>query len=114
MANNGGAPKGNQNAAKGKRWQEALVKALAQYESKEDGIQMGQALCRIANKVVELALSGDKDSIQEIGNRLDGKPAQALEHSGPDGQPLHVFEKRFVGPKDIDRSPDSQSVRAPH
>jgi hypothetical protein len=110
----GGAPRGNHNAVKGKRWQEALIKVLAQYESKEAGIEMGQALERIAKKVVELALLGDKDSWQEIGNRLDGKPAQALEHSGVDGAPLHIFEKRFVGPEDSDRSSDSQGVRTAH
>lgn len=107
-----GAPVGNQNASKGKRWQEALVKALAQYKS--NNVEMGQALAKIAQKVVEQALAGDKDSIQEIGNRLDGKPAQALEHSGPDGVPLHVFEKRFVGPEDSDRPADSKSVRTSH
>lgn len=94
----GGAPKGNQNAAKGKRWQEALVKALAQFENKDAGIEMGQALSKIAEKVVAQAIAGERDAIQEIGNRLDGKPAQALEHSGPEGTPLHLFEKRFVGP----------------
>lgn len=72
------APLGNQNAKKAKRWQEALVKALAQYESKDGGIEMGQALTRIAVRVVEDALGGSKDAWQEIGNRLDGKPAQVL------------------------------------
>lgn len=109
-----GAPKGNQNAAKGKRWQDALVKALAQYENKDAGIEMGQALAKIAEKVVALALTGDKDSWQEIGNRLDGKPAQALEHSGPDGVPLHVFEKRFVNATGSDSAADTGRVPTAH
>jgi hypothetical protein len=108
------APKGNQNAAKGKRWQEALIKALAQYENKDAGIKRGQALAKIAEMVVMKALGGDKDAAAEIGNRLDGKPAQALEHSGVDGVPLHVFEKRFVGPEDHDRPSDLNGVRATH
>lgn len=91
------APKGNKNATKGKRWQDALVKALAQYEDKKSNILRGHALAKVAEMVVLKALAGDKDAIQEIGNRLDGKPAQALEHSGPDGEPIHVFERRFVG-----------------
>jgi hypothetical protein len=71
-----GAPVGNRNAAKAKRWQDALVKALARFTS--DEIQAGQALDKIAENVVIKALAGDKDSIMEIGNRLDGKPAQAI------------------------------------
>ena len=71
-----GAPVGNQNARKAKRWQDALVKALARYETTE--VQQGQALERIAMRVVEEALGGSKDAWQEIGNRLDGKPAQVI------------------------------------
>ena len=80
--NKGGAPNGNSNAAKGKAWRDELDKALKQYENKEDGIERGQALRKVAIKVVEQALAGSKDAWQEIGNRLDGKAAQSIEHSG--------------------------------
>lgn len=84
-----GAPVGNQNASKGKRWQSALNKALARFEN--DAIKAGEALDKIAEMVVLKALAGDKDSIVEIGNRLDGKPAQALIHQGDeDGGPVKV------------------------
>src|SRR4051812_34348185 len=73
-----GAPVGNRNAAKAKRWQDALVKALTRYSNPEAQIEAGQALDKIAEQVVKKALDGDKDSIAEIGNRLDGKPAQAI------------------------------------
>lgn len=73
-----GAPVGNQNARKAKRWQDALVKALAQYESADGVIKAGQALERVAMRVVEDAINGSKDAWQEIGNRLDGKPAQVI------------------------------------
>lgn len=72
------APVGNQNAKKAKRWQDALVKALARFTTDDGKIQAGQALDKIAEVVVLRALAGDKDSIAEIGNRLDGKPAQAI------------------------------------
>lgn len=72
------APLGNQNAKKAKRWQDALVKALARFETQDGTIKAGQALDKIAEAVVLKALTGDKDSIAEIGNRLDGKPAQAI------------------------------------
>lgn len=73
-----GAPVGNQNAKKAKRWQDALVKALARYSNVEAKIEAGQALDKVAEMVVMKALGGDKDAIAEIGNRLDGKPAQAI------------------------------------
>ena len=71
-----GAPIGNQNAKKAKRWQDALVKALAQFESAD--VPRGQALERIATRVIQDAMAGSKDAWQEIGNRLDGKPAQVI------------------------------------
>jgi hypothetical protein len=80
-----GAPVGNQNAKKAKRWQDALLKALARYESDEQKVKAGEALDKIAERVVSLALLGDKDSWQEIGNRLDGKPAQVI--IGDDDEP---------------------------
>jgi hypothetical protein len=86
-----GAPVGNRNAAKAKRWQDALVKALARYENEEGKIQAGQALDKIAELVVMKALLGDKDSIAEIGNRLDGKPAQAI-IGDADADPIQVSE----------------------
>lgn len=85
----GGAPIGNKNAAKAKAWADALRKALAQYEA--DGIPQGQALSKIAERVVIQALAGEKDAIQEIGNRLDGKAAQSVEMSGPDGGPVETI-----------------------
>lgn len=85
-----GAPVGNQNAKKAKRWQDALVKALARFESAEGQIAAGQALDKIAEMVVMKALGGDKDAIAEIGNRLDGKPAQAIVGGDEDDPPLMV------------------------
>ena len=74
-----GAPQGNNNASKGKIWRDALDKALKQYVSKEAGIARGQALFSIATRVVEQALIGNKDAIQEIGNRMDGRPHQSMD-----------------------------------
>lgn len=84
------APLGNNNAGKGRRWQDALHKALARFEltTEEFQVKAGEALDKIAERVVEKALAGDKDSIAEIGNRLDGKPAQAVTVSGDPDNPL--------------------------
>jgi hypothetical protein len=37
-----------------------------------------KALRRIASALIEKAASGDVAAIKEIGDRLDGKPAQAI------------------------------------
>lgn len=88
-----GAPLGNQNGAKGRRWQDALNKALARFTSVEPPVAVGEALDKIACLVVEKALNGDRDAIAEIGNRLDGKPAQGVTLSGDSENPLEVFQK---------------------
>lgn len=95
------APLGNQNAKKAKRWQDALVKALARFENDELKIKAGEALDKIAEGVVLDALKGDKDARAEIGNRLDGKPPQGI--GGDDDLPpiRHVGRIELV---DLDGS----------
>ncbi len=95
-----GAPAGNKNGAKGAKWAEALRQALAKFEDKDKAIKRGEALERIAKVVVQKAIGGDKDAVKEIGDRLDGKPAQALEVSGPDGGAVKVekIERVIVKP----------------
>ena len=80
MTRKRGAPVGNVNGMKKGEWEDAIHYALANYEA--GGIQRGKALKCIAKKLVEKALDGDKDAIAEIGNRLDGKPKQAIEGTG--------------------------------
>ena len=83
-----GAPKGNNNAGKGKDWTHALEWALDNYSSST--IKKAQALRAIANTVIQKAIEGDHQSIQEIGNRIEGKPTEhkhvtgnvAHDHSG--------------------------------
>lgn len=75
-----GAPKGNQNAAKGRMFKDALRKAL-----KEDGVDR---LPLIAQTLVEKAIDGEQWAVQEVANRLDGKPAQEVAVTGEDGGPL--------------------------
>lgn len=70
------------NGRKGKQWFDALRKQVVQRD----------ALDKIASKVVDAALEGELWAIQEIGNRFDGKPAQAVEVSGPDGDPIQLSD----------------------
>ena len=77
------APAGNRNAKKGKEWFDALRKECVQKE----------ALRKIAAVVVKKAIAGEQWAIQEVGNRFDGKPAQALEVSGTDGGPVESVSR---------------------
>lgn len=77
-----GGQLGNVNGRKGKLWFDALRKEVVQRD----------ALGKIAKKVVDAAEAGELWAIQEIGNRFDGKPAQAVEVSGPDGDPVQVSD----------------------
>lgn len=81
------APKGNRNAAKGKEWFDALRKEC---------VQRG-ALPEIAKVLVDKAVAGEAWAIQEVANRFDGKPGQAVELSNPDGTGLFsLIEIRAV------------------
>jgi len=65
---------GNQNARRAKELRDALNYALNNFEN--SAVKRGQALRAIGNKLVEMALDGNLGAIKEIGDRLDGKPAQ--------------------------------------
>lgn len=57
-----------------KEWRNALRKSVAKREGKGP-----QYLERIADRVVQAALNGDMAAAKEIGDRLDGKPAQSID-----------------------------------
>lgn len=74
------APIGNQNARKAKEWFDALRK---------QAVQQG-TLAKVAKLVCDKAEAGEAWAIQELANRFDGKPAQAVEVSGADGGPVET------------------------
>ena len=73
-----GAPVGNQNAAKAKVWHAAIMRAL----DKRGAGDRVKALDELAGKLLDLVGTGDLAALKEFGDRLDGKPAQAVEHGG--------------------------------
>lgn len=83
-----GAPTGNNNSGRGKTWRDALDKAVKQYTCKKASIKRGEALFKIATGVVEQALAGNVQAIQELGNRLDGKPHQSMDIGITDNTPV--------------------------
>jgi hypothetical protein len=70
-----GAPVGNQNAARAKVWRAAIMRAL---ERRKPADQRVQAIDELADKLLELVAAGDLGALKEFGDRLDGKPAQAI------------------------------------
>jgi hypothetical protein len=64
-------------------WREAILRAVKRRDSKEDP----QALEKLADSLVAKGLEGDIPALREIGDRLDGKPAQPI--GGSDDLPPH-------------------------
>ncbi len=73
---------------------EAILRAL-----KERGVTPEDALIPMAKKILEQAEGGDVASFKEISDRLDGKPAQQLVHSGdPEAPVVQRIEQVIVDP----------------
>ena len=79
-----GAPVGNQNAAKGKKWKAALDRAL---EAKSRVLGK-EALDECAAVLIDQALAGEQWALRELGDRYDGKPSQALDIGSDPDRPL--------------------------
>jgi len=78
------APKGNQNAKKGKLIEDLLRKVCVQ----EDNKRISQALSAILDKAAE----GDLRCLEFVRDTFDGKPAQSVALSGDEDNPIAVTE----------------------
>lgn len=45
---------------------------------------------KIASKILGLAEAGNLAAATFIADRIEGKPVQSLEHSGPEGKPILI------------------------
>ena len=85
--NKGGGQPGNQNAAKGKLWRNAILRAIAKAGG---GVEPG--LDKAAAQLVQLAMDGDKWAIDHIADRMDGKPKQSIGgDDDTDSAPIRVI-----------------------
>ena len=90
-----GAPAGNTNSSKNNRlWADTIRRACIQAD--------GEMLRRIADKLLEQAADGNIQAMKEIGDRLDGKAAQALTNAegGDLFESFHKIAREIVRPKD--------------
>jgi hypothetical protein len=81
-----------------KRFREALLLELA-----EDG-DARKPLREVAKALIAAALTGDVSAIREIADRIDGKPAQAIDVSGDDRR-IIVEIRSFDRPESLDGPP---------
>ena len=89
-----GAPFGNQNAKRQRIWHAAILRALeTRDKSRVDGKKELDAL---AEKLLDLVATGDLAALKEFGDRLDGKPAQAIVGGEPDDNPIRVGVIKLV------------------
>ena len=79
-----GAQPGNRNAARACDWRQAIKRALAH----ESGKTYREGLDIVAKKFIEAAKAGDAWALKEIGDRIDGKPAQSIDLGGEINIPL--------------------------
>jgi isocitrate dehydrogenase len=54
----------------------AIERELLQFEDSKIGVKQGEASRKIARKVVEMALDGDKWAVEFIADRTEGKATQ--------------------------------------
>lgn len=81
-----GAPTGNQNAAKARKWSAAIERALV----RRSGKALADALDDLAEKFIEAVEKGDISAYKELADRIDGKPAQSLTVAGDQESPLRL------------------------
>lgn len=80
------AAAGNQYAANGRRWRDAIEKALARRIA--DGRLKG--LEDLADKLLDAVMLGDMTAVKELGDRYDGKPKQTI---GGDAESPLYFQR---------------------
>lgn len=77
---------GNLGGSKPRPWADALRSALNQIDPETKK----KKLLALADRMVAAALDGDIAAMREIGDRIEGKPAQAISHENADGSPISI------------------------
>ena len=91
----GGAPIGNTNATKGRRWQQAVDRALKR-RCRADGIEELDRLADVyLDTIEEMTASTEKRGpdiagFKDLADRLDGRAAQSLTVAGDIDNPLQA------------------------
>jgi hypothetical protein len=89
-----GAPLGNKNAAKAKVWHAAIMRALERRTAKREDGQL--EIDALSDNLIQHIDAGDLSALKEFGDRMDGKPAQAIIGGGDDDPPIKVARIELV------------------
>ncbi len=93
-----------------KSWRAALARAV---NRRVDGKGSPKKLDMIADKCADEAMNGESWAVREVGDRLDGKPAQAIAIKGDPDSPV-IFNLRLGdGLKTIEHEPAPEALTAP-
>jgi hypothetical protein len=92
--NKGGAPVGNKNGVRGHVWRQAIIRALAHKASGS----ADDALFKLAQRLVNMASAGDMQALREIGDRMDGKPAQIVANDDGEAFRIETIRRLIVEP----------------
>lgn len=95
-----GAPVGNTNNTDGRLWRQAIRRAL----EKRSQSSKVEAMDALAEKLLAKCDEGDMAALKEFGDRIDGKPSQAVTVANPEGQ---EFVTKVV--REIVRAKDSDA-----
>ena len=74
-----------------KLWSDA-VRMAALRNGKDDDGKIRRRLSILADNLLKQAIAGDIQAIREVGDRIDGKPRQAIEGPGENGEFLMRFK----------------------
>jgi hypothetical protein len=83
-----------------KTWADALRRAVLRPSSINAKLRRIEVM---AEQCAKMAEAGDMQAMREIGDRLDGKPAQAIVGGQPTDNPIrHIIEQHILDhrPKD--------------
>jgi hypothetical protein len=92
----GGAPLGNQNAAKSRLFEQAIIRAIKQRDLKEGD---GETLRKVAEALIDLALGGNVKAFSEMRDTVDGKPTQIIAGDPDNPLAVSVIERVVVDPR---------------
>jgi hypothetical protein len=105
--------RGQSGNPSGRNGQKPISDALKGLLTRKPGKTLDTSVCEtnaqlIAFNLMVKALGGDKDSIKELLDRTEGKPAQSLEHSGMIATTHEELLKQLDSlPDDADREDDT-------
>ena len=77
---------GNTNARGRDKFRRAILRALARRKG-----TVKEGLNELADKLVSTAAGGERWAIEGVADRIDGKAAQSVAVTGPDGNPLTLL-----------------------